>query len=214
MYGFGYGYYTPPPGVVMQDQSTAAVRQEPTNLRVTLGLEGLYSLSQTNGTGYIAGVSLLFEGERFGVSLVGQTLQTQANQLWQFNAHLTYAVLAGRQGRLRLELGADTLFARDLVVIGPTGGLSGLLWVAGPFALEGSISATPWPFWQLDYRAGLVLGIESVGLRIGWRTQVLEDRGLVAGTPDDTTGCTPLSNGNWSCRDVVMGPYVGIGVAF
>ena len=96
----------------------------------------------------------------------------------------------------------------------PTGGLSGQLWIAGPFAIEGAVFATPWPIWQLDMRAGLVLGIDSIGIRAGFRSQILEDRGVIGGTPEDTRGCTQLTNGNWSCRDVVMGPYVGVGIAF
>lgn len=212
VYGYGYGYWSPAPGAIVV-QNEQSVRPEPAGLRITAGLEGLYSLSTTNGSGYIVGLSALFEGDRFGVSLLGQTVQTQLNQLTQLNAHLTFAFLTGRYGRLRVELGADTFFAPDLIVMAPTGGLSGQLWIAGPFALEGAVFATPWPIYQLDLRAGVVLGIDSIGIRAGWRTQILEDRGIVPGVPDDTTGCAQLPNGNWSCRDVVMGPYVGIGIA-
>jgi hypothetical protein len=212
-YGYGYGYWTPAPGVTVV-QGEEYVRQEPSDIRITVGLEGLYSLSTTNGVGYVLGANLLFEGERFGVSVAAQTVQTQLNQLTQLNAHLTFAFLTGRHGRLRAELGADTFFAQDLIVMAPTGGLSGQLWIAGPLALEGSIFATPWPIWQLDARAGVVLGIDSIGIRAGWRTQVLEDRGVVPGTPDDTRGCTQLAADSWSCRDVIGGPYVGVGIAF
>ncbi len=212
-YGYGYGYYTPAPGTQIV-QGEQYVRPEPSDIRVTVGVEGLYSLSTTNGAGYVLGLNGLFEGERFGVSLLAQTIQTQRNQLSQINAHVTFAFLTGRYGRLRAELGADTLFAEDLIVMAPTGGLSGQLWIAGPFALEGSIMATPWPIWQLDGRAGVVIGIDSIGIRAGWRTQILEDRGIVPGTPDDTNGCTQLSSGNWSCRDIIGGPYVGVGIAF
>jgi hypothetical protein len=212
LYGYGYGFYTPAPGPVIV-QNEAVVRPEPAGVRITAGIEGLYSLSTTNGSGFIVGVSGLFEGERFGVSLLAQTVQTQMNQLSQLNAHLTFAFLTGKYGRLRVELGADTLFARDLIVLAPTGGLSGQVWVGGPFALEGAVFVTPWPISQFDSRAGVVLGIDSIGIRAGWRIQILDDRGMVPGTPDDTTGCTPLANERWSCRDVVMGPYIGIGIA-
>jgi hypothetical protein len=213
-YGYGYGYYYAPPVMGATVMSQPVVQQEPGGLRISIGLEGLYSLSFTNGGGYILGANMLFEGDRFGVSIFAQTLQTQLNQLSQINAHLTFAFLTGKFGRLRVELGADTIFARDLIVMAPTGGLSGQLWIAGPFALEGAIFATPWPIWQLDYRAGVVFGVESFGIRVGWRSQTLEDRGIVGGVPEDTTGCTQLANGNWSCRDVVMGPYVGVGFVF
>ncbi|MBL8917418.1 MAG: hypothetical protein JNJ54_01040 [Myxococcaceae bacterium] len=213
VYGYGYGYYTPAPGYAMA-QGETYVRPEPSNVRVTLGVEGLYSLSTTNGSGYVLGLSGLFEGDRFGVSIHAQTIQTQLNQLVQLNAHLTFAFLTGKYGRLRVEAGADTFFAEDLIVMAPTGGLSGQLWIAGPVALEGSILATPWPIFALDFRGGVVVGIDSIGLRAGWRVQRLEDRGIVPGTPDDTRGCTQLNNGNWSCTDLINGPYVGIGIAF
>lgn len=212
MYGYGYSYWGPPPGTTIVSNESA-IRPEPSGIRITVGLDGLYSLSTTNGAGYVVGLNALFEGERFGVSIVGQTIQTQMNQLSQLNAHLTYAFLAGRYGRLRVELGADTFFAEDLIVLAPTGGFSGQVWIAGPVALEGSIFATPWPIWQLDGRAGVVLGIDSIGIRAGFRAQILEDRGIVPGEPADTTGCTQLGNGNWTCRDVILGPYVGIGIA-
>ncbi len=96
----------------------------------------------------------------------------------------------------------------------PTGGLSGQLWIAGPVALEGSVFATPWPIVQYDFRGGVVVGIDSIGLRAGWRVQILEDRGIVPGVPDDPRGCRELENGNWSCTDVINGPYVGVGIAF
>lgn len=117
---------------------------------------------------------------------MAQTIQTQMNQMSQLNAHLTFAFLTGRYGRLRAELGADTFFAQDLITMAPTGGLSGQLWIAGPFAIEGAVFATPWPIWQLDMRAGLVIGIDSIGIRAGFRSQILEDRGVVGGTPDGT----------------------------
>jgi hypothetical protein len=60
----------------------------------------------------------------------------------------------------------------------------------------------------------VVIGIDSIGIRAGFRSQTLEDRGIVGGVPEDTTGCQLLPNGNWSCRDVVLGPYVGVGVVF
>ncbi|MCA2980837.1 MAG: hypothetical protein INH37_21420 [Myxococcaceae bacterium] len=212
-YGWGY-YYAPPAAMGAAVVTTPTIQQEPSGLRVAVGAEGLYSLSATNGGGFVLGASALFEGERLGVSILAQTIQTQLNQLSQLNAHLTFAFLTGRYGRLRVELGADTLFARDLIVMAPTGGISGQLWIAGPVALEGAVFVTPWPIWQLDYRAGVVLGVDSIGIRAGFRSQTLEDRGIVSGVPEDTTGCQQLSNGNWSCRDVVLGPYVGIGVVF
>ena len=56
-----------------------------------------------------------------------------------------------------------------------------------------------WPFRQLDYKVGAAVGLGPVGLRAGWRTQVLDDMGLVDGVDH---------------RDVFMGPYVGLAFVF
>jgi hypothetical protein len=151
------------------------------------------------------GVLANFEGEQFGVSIAAQNIAVKNQEgpgydtIQQASARLTWAFLTGRYGRLRAELGGDIFFAPSMTVIAPTGGVSGSVWVGGPVALEDSIFATPWPITQLDYRAGLAVGLGSVGLRAGWRTQVLDDRGVVDGEAH---------------RDVFMGPYVGASFVF
>jgi len=156
-------------------------------------------------SGVALGISAMFEGERWGLSVFAQDLAPRAedggpvfDHIPQVNLHATYAFLTGRYGRLRAELGLDTVFAPSAVFLGPTAGLSGTLWIGGPVALEGMAMMTPYPFWQLDYRAGVVVGLGPVGLRAGWRTQVLDDRGTVDGVTH---------------RDVYMGPYAGVSVA-
>lgn len=151
------------------------------------------------------GAGFLLEGERLGLSLNAAHLVVAADdgqggvdRLQQLNAHLTYALLSGDRGRLRLEGGLDTVFAPDIITLGPTGGLSAVLWVAGPLALEGSAMVTPFPHRQLDLRAGVGLGFGPLGVRAGWRTLVLDDAGIVDGV---------------SHVDVFNGPYLGVALA-
>jgi len=198
-YGYGYGYAVAPIPVA----GSAEMAEEPPSLRVTAGLEAMtYVVGEA---GLTVGATAHFEGERWGVLLGGQNIAVASLEgpgvdlLQQAQARLTYAFLTGRYGRLRAEVGADAVFASDLIVVGPSLGLNGTLWVGGPVALEGTVLVTPLPFWQLDYRAGLAVGLGPVGLRAGWRTQVLDDRGLVDGVVH---------------RDVFMGPYVGASIVF
>ena len=178
--------------------------EESPSLRVTAGLE---AMTYVNGeTGVTLGAQVHVEGERWGVLLGGQNIAVRSldgagvDMLQQAQARLTYAFLSGRYGRLRAELGVDAVFAPSIITTGPSAALSGTLWIGGPVALEGMVLVTPLPFWQLDYRAGVAVGLGPVGLRAGWRTQVLDDRGL---TGDGLVH-----------RDVYMGPYVGASIAF
>jgi len=213
MYGYGFGYSVARPygygypysSYSYAPVSTAAVRQEPSSLRVTAGIEGTPYVGSERG-GFGLGGLATFEGERWGVSIAFQNIAAPARDgsstldtIQQFNAHATFAFLTGRYGRLRVEAGGDSLFASNLIVLAPTAGLSGSLWVGGPLALEASIMVTPWPIRQLDLRAGAVVGLGPFGLRAGWRTQVLDDQGIVDGVAN---------------RDTFMGPYVGVGLAF
>ncbi len=183
-YGYGYGTYWATPGPVYATTAAPAVVEEPAEIRVTASGEA--QLMVRTATGTSLGVAAAFEGERWGFSATGYSLSLLADDgsgntdsIQQLNLHLTFAFLTGRYGRLRLEAGADTVFAQDLVALGPTGGVSGTLWIGGPFALEGAVTMTPYPYRQLDYRANLAVGLGALGLRAGWRTQVLDDQGIV-----------------------------------
>ena len=204
-YGYGYGCYSAAPAVygatVVEERTDV---QEPTTLRLDAGAEAMPFI---NGqVGVTLGVHIMVEGDAWGFALTGQNITVRADDgsngfdnLQQVGVHVTYAFLSGKYGRLRAELGGDAMFAPDVVMMGPTGGLSGSLWIGGPFALEGAVFVTPLPFKQLDYRAGLAVGLGAVGLRAGWRTQILDDNGAVDGVVH---------------RDVFMGPYVGASIVF
>lgn len=206
MYGYGYGYYGAPSGYgYAPGLATPGVRQEPSSLRVSVGLEAIPYLSTERG-GFGVGGTAMFEGQHWGISLAFQNIAAPSQDgtssydaIQQFNAHVTFAFLTGKYGRLRVEAGGDSIFAANLIVLAPTIGLSGSLWVAGPVALEASVMVTPWPIRQLDYRGGVVVGLGPIGLRAGWRTQVLDDQGLVDGNVN---------------HDTFMGPYGGVSVAF
>lgn len=199
-YGYGFAPVAAYPVLIDPEQEES----EETSVRATAGLEFLYFTNQLRG--YALGLSAMVEFDRIGASVSGQHLNVAADDgtiaddtLQQLSVRLSYALLVGSRGRLRAELGADTIFAADVVVAGPTIGFSGTLWVAGPVAFEGSIYGSVYPFMQLDSRLGLVVGMGSLGLRLGWRTQFLDDLGAVDGV---------------SHQDVFMGPYAGLGFTF
>ena len=197
--GYGYGHRSPPTTVVVDPD----VEPE-APLRVTAGAEFLLFTNQVRG--YALGLNASIEGERFGVSIAAQHLSVAADDgtngndtLQQLSARMGYAILLGERGRLRAELGADMVFAADVVLLAPSVGFSGTVWIAGPLALEGSISGSVFPFWQIDGRAGVVVGMGALGLRLGWRAQLLDDQGVVDGVAH---------------RDIFSGPYAGLGFAF
>ncbi|MBX7101690.1 MAG: hypothetical protein K1X89_28505 [Myxococcaceae bacterium] len=193
---FGYGYVP-----------ARTVAEEPGQPRESIPLRVQASVE---AQGYVSGFTLLgdvgVEGERFGFHLSAQNIAVRSDDgtpgfdsLQQVNAHLTFALLTGDYGRLRLELGADTVFAPDLITLGPTGGVSGSIYLGQVVAIEASLMATPVPYEQLDGKLGIGVGLGPVGLRAGWRVQVLDDRGLVDGIIH---------------RDVFNGPYVGVSLVF
>ncbi len=201
--GFGYAYAAPRSRVILTQpvEEEPQAQPEPAGVQLSAGVEG-----QGFRGGFTLGALISLEGERWGFAASGQNIAVRADNgtdrmdhLQVATAHLTYAFLAGPYGRLRLEGGADAAFAPNLIVIGPTGGFSGTVWIGGPFAIEGSVMVTPWPYRQFDGKIGVALGLGPVGLRAGFRTQVLDDRGLVDGVVH---------------QDAFIGPYVGLALVF
>lgn len=193
---YGYGAY--PEVEDVEDDPDAR------GLRATAGLEFIYFTNQERG--YALGLVAGLEIDRLGLNLGAQHLSvatddgTSGNDtIQQLSVRMSYALLVGSRGRVRVELGADTFFAPDVTLFGPTAGFSGTFWLFGTVALEGSVMASAYPFWQLDGRAGLVIGLGALGLRAGFRAQLLDDQGVVDGEAH---------------RDVFMGPYAGLGFTF
>jgi hypothetical protein len=205
---YGFIYAAPRSRVVLtpaepEVQEELEPEQEPESpgIRVSVGVEG-----QGYRNGFTAGALIGVEGDRWGFSGSGQNIAVLAedgtgrlDHLQVATAHLTYAFVTGRYGRLRVEGGADAVFAPDLIVVGPTAGFSGTVWVGGPFAIEGSVMLTPWPYRQFDGKLGAALGLGPFGIRAGMRAQVLDDRGLVDGVIH---------------TDSFIGPYVGLSLVF
>ncbi len=197
---YGYGYYPyPGPGILI-DPDEEAVGE----VRVMAGME--FEVFANQDRGFALALAASLEVDRWSLSISGQHLSVAADDgtngddtLQQMGARFGYALLVGSRGRMRAEVGADLIFAADVTLLGPSVGFSGMVWIAGPLALEGSVSGSVFPFWQLDGRAGIVIGIGALGFRLGWRTQLLDDQGVVDGVVH---------------RDVFMGPYAGLGFVF
>lgn len=194
----------PPPPQNVESLPEAEVRASPSRpspLSVRLGVDGA-ALTTAAGLGAFLGI----EGERAGVDgrALALVLPTDdgtegTDSITLMNLHLTYALLAEKTARLRIEGGISSAHAPDLTAIGPSLALSFEACLAGNLDLELRGQATPYPYRQLDGQAGLALHLNTFVLRGGWRTLYLNDNGLV----DDVEH-----------EDVLSGPYVGLGFAF
>ncbi|MGC4123110.1 MAG: hypothetical protein QM765_52790 [Myxococcales bacterium] len=202
-YGWGFGYHpyfdapSPAPDAVVEEDGGPS-------LTATLGVSGQLH----NQSGLSLGIDASVEGERWGVRAAfvgifvpaeGAQPATELDTINLVDLHLTYAVLSGVHGRLRLEAGATAAFAPDVIFLAPDAGISGAVGLVGPLGLEASVSYTPWPFQRVDATAGLSLTWGSLGVKAGWRHLWLDDRGAVDGVRH---------------TDTFTGPFVGLGVAF
>ncbi len=207
-----YPYYPAPPVYVDDSPRYApqyvapAPQQEVSTVedtregRVAVGLEGHFFSQGGN-----AGATAAFEERHWGFIAQGyqwglrpldgspglDTMQTAS-------ARLTYALVSGPTGRFRLEGGADVANTPEVLMVGPTVGVSGLL-NTSILSLEASATWTPLPYQQLDVRAGIGVELGILQLRAGYRAQLLSDNGMVDGV-DHT--------------ELFSGPYAGIGLIF
>ncbi len=174
-------------------------------LFLSLGLDGAVGRS---GAASAFGGTFAIEGERFGLNTqitgirfryTDDPLPGSGNSVGLANAFLTFAVVATPIVRIRIEAGVMSAFAPALVAVGPGMGISGTVRVASPVRLEASAHATPYPFDEFDWNAGVSVALGPIALRGGWRRVWLNDRGLVDG----------ISN-----QDVFSGPYFGISFPF
>ena len=194
-----YGYGASP---ALEDSEDELLEERA--LRATAGLEFIYFTNQERG--YALGLVAGLEIDRTGITVGAQHLSVATDDgtsgddtIQQLSVRMSYALLVGDRGRVRVEMGADTFFAPDITLFGPTAGFSGTLWLFGTVALEGSVMGSAYPFWQVDGRAGVVIGVGALGIRAGFRAQLLDDQGTVDGVAH---------------RDVFMGPYAGLGFTF
>ena len=189
-----------PPGAV--DEDGLPLAPERSVRRTIFSITGYGQHVESKGSAY--GLSLGGEGEHWGVlgqwngfyldSLNGPGTDS-VNLL---HLHLTYALLSGERGRLRLHFGGSAAFAPDLSRIGPSVGMSLALGLLGPLGVEGQVSYTPTPFVEFDAFAGGTVSFGPVALRGGYHWTYLDDRGLVDGV---------------SHTERYQGPWIGVGIA-
>ncbi|PTL83268.1 hypothetical protein [Vitiosangium sp. GDMCC 1.1324] len=188
----------PPPSVEVQ-QRPEPVAGNHNRLMFRLGVDG-----QALGDGAAVGLNLGLEGKRWGVSadVSSLTLLTDdgtqgEDKLGLYAAHLTYALYTSHRGRLRAELGVAGAKAPDITFVGPSAGLSFEHCLFGALDVEARGQLVPVPHLQLESQAGLAVHLGVLTLRGGWRVLLLDDRGLAGGG---------------SHRDVLSGPYAGLGL--
>lgn len=195
------------PAVVAELPETApsaevkASAPEKLGSHVRLGADGA---SLGGGTG--VSLFLAFEGERMGLDVRGTELTLPTDDgsaghdsIKLAGLHLTYAVLARENLRIRIEGGLSGAQAPDLSVAAPSFAVS-LEGCVLPFAdVEARLQATPFPYQQLDAQVGLALRLQALVVRGGWRALYLNDNGLVDGEAH---------------ADAFGGPFLGAGLTF
>ncbi|MBN1208909.1 MAG: hypothetical protein JXB05_28885 [Myxococcaceae bacterium] len=184
---------------VASAQVSAAAEVNHTGLR--FGVNG-----GAMGGGSSVELFLGIEGERMGLDVRGTrlTLPTDdgtpgTDEITLANLHLTYALVARQNVRLRLEGGLSGAYAPDVSITAPSLALSLEGCLLG--ALDGEVRAhvVPFPHQQVDLQAGLALRVKALALRGGWRALYLNDQGIV----DDVEH-----------MDAFGGPYLGLGLSF
>ena len=206
-------YYEAPvsSGAVITEETLSSAPQAPVaqvsatseklNSNIRLGANGA---ALGGGTG--VDLFLAFEGNRMGLDLrgTGLTLPTDdgtpgTDSITLGSIHLTYALVARDNLRVRLEGGLSGARAPDLSVTGPSIALSMEGCLTQRLDLELRAQATPFPFQQLDAQAAVALRFQALVLRTGWRGLYLNDQGLVDGVEH---------------ADAFGGPFLGLGLTF
>src|SRR5215831_13664554 len=196
------GNYPPPTPGTPVDEDGLPLEPERTVKRTIVSFTAYGQHVENKGSAY--GIGLGVEGEHLGVlaqwngfyldSLSG----TGTDNINLVHLQMTYALLSGLQGRLRLHVGGSGAFAPDLSRIGPSIGASAALGLIGPLGIEGQVSYTPTPFVEFDAFAGVNIGWGAIALRGGYHWTYLDDRGLVDGIPH---------------TERYQGPWIGLGIA-
>jgi hypothetical protein len=186
---------------VVQQQLQASEGRNRNTLMFRVNAEGL-ALGEGSAVGLNAGI----EGERFGVALAGTGMRLPTDdgtagedKIDLFSLHMTFAVYADDQTRVRLEGGFASAKAPDATFTGPSFALSFERCLLGSLDLETRAQLVPTPHLQLDAQAGLALHLSAINLRAGWRVLMLDDRGQLDGVVH---------------RDYFSGPYAGVGLYF
>lgn len=205
-WGFGYSPFFDGPGPAAGESGWARPTSEQDAApaaTVTLGMSGQLH----DQRGLTLGAEGAVEGRRWGVRTAysGILVPAEGGEDGELDAihlldlHLTYAVISEAHGRLRIELGATSAFAPDVIFLAPDAGLSVAAGIVGPLGFQAALSYTPWPFQRIDATAALTLALGEVGVKAGWRHLWLDDCGAVDGVRH---------------TDTFTGPFVGVEMAF
>ena len=198
---FTVGNHRTPMAAEIAPDGSVREQRHAAPLSLRAGLQG----GPMSGGGAVD-VFLGLEGHRFGVAamLTGLGLPTDdgtagSDSISLVAAHLTWSFIAQERIRLRGEAGVSTANAPDISFVGL--GLGGSLeaCVVGPLDVEARLQLTPFPHRVVDASAALALHLGALVLRGGYRGLVLDDAGLVDGVVH---------------RDVLSGPYFGLGLTF
>ncbi|RKI36919.1 hypothetical protein D7Y27_26990 [Corallococcus sp. AB004] len=122
-----------------------------------------------------------------GTSVTGRNLSTM---------HVTFSPVVREEVRLRAEAGVSLLNMPGRTYVGPSLGLSVEACVLGPLDAEARVQVTPFPYQQVDMRAGLALHLGSLMLRGGARSLLLDSQVRPVGPSRD------------------FGPEFGMGLTF
>jgi hypothetical protein len=191
----------PTSGVAQEPAAEVHAAPEKLGSNIRLGVDGA-------ALGGGAGVTLFlaFEGDRMGLDVrgTGLTLPTDDgtsgnDNITLANLHLTYALVARDNLRVRLEGGLAGAQAPDLSVAGPSIALSLEGCLLPILDVELRAQATAFPYQQLDAQAALALRLQALVVRGGWRGLYLNDNGLVDGVEH---------------ADAFGGPFLGAGFTF
>jgi hypothetical protein len=172
-----YPAYPPPP--------PPSPPPEPERITTQLQVSG----GAQNG-GATGGIEVAIDGRRLGFqagidavsvrSVTGSSSLGSEGALGWGTIHLTWSVVSGDAGRLRLELGGSMLsmpnsgalvghpYAGD-VAFGPNFGASGNARIIGPLGLQAHARVTPVPVAVGDVGAALALHGGPLALAAGWR---------------------------------------------
>jgi hypothetical protein len=136
-----------------------------------------------------------------GLSLKAEDGSSASDNISVTEVHLSWALVTGHAGRVRVEGGVAVAKAPDVTFVGPSVGLSAEVYLLNSLALEARTQVTPFPYRQLDAAGGVVWYVGAwrlLALRGGMRVLMLDDAGKVDGVVH---------------QDVLPGPYVAFGLA-
>lgn len=191
--------YQQPQAQAQQPQATTRAEASSPG-RVSVGLEGqlFYQGANVGASATIEGAHWGFTAQGYHWALLPLDGAPGVDTMQTASARVSYALLSSERGRFRVEAGGDVARTSDVMMVGPTFGVSALanLWLV---SFEASAMWTPLPYTQLDLRAGAGVNLGPVQFRGGYRAQFMSDQGVLDGIEH---------------AELFQGPYAGIALVF